>query len=109
MVLIEAMQSGVPIVSTDCRHGPAEVLDHGRFDTIVPVGDWKALRTALEAELAAPRDFEANRTTRAAWLAQLEPEVIAAQYVELVREVIEGANPSGASLPHRQLHNAAVS
>lgn len=109
MVLIEAMQSGVPIVSTGCRHGPSEMLDHGRFGTIVPVGDWWALGAAITAELEAPRDLEATRAKRVEWLAQFDPEIISAQYVKLVREVLSGANGSDASRLHRQLHDVAVS
>ncbi|MGB5683347.1 MAG: glycosyltransferase, partial [Polyangiales bacterium] len=89
MVLIEAMHSGVPIVSTNCRHGPDEMLDHGRFGRIVPSGDAAALAGAIEAELDTPYAPEANRAARAKWLKQFEPKVIAAQYVELVRSVIE--------------------
>lgn len=89
MVLIEAMHSGVPIVSTNCRHGPDEMLDHGRFGRIVPTGDAAAFARAIEAELDAPYAPDANRAERAEWLKQFEPKVIAAQYVELVRSVIE--------------------
>ncbi len=89
MVLIEAMHSGVPIVSTNCRHGPDEMLDHGRFGRIVPTGDAAALAGAIEAELDTPYEPDAKRAARAEWLKQFEPKVIAAQYVELVRSVIE--------------------
>ena len=109
MVLVEAMQSGVPIVATGCRHGPLEMLDHGRFGTIVAVGDWRALGTAIAAELEAPQDLEATRAKRAQWLAQFDPEIIAAQYVKLMREVLSHASGSDASRPRRQLHDVAVS
>lgn len=39
-VLVEAMILGKPLVSTDCRTGPAEILDHGKFGILVPdMGD----------------------------------------------------------------------
>ncbi|HYN76959.1 MAG TPA: glycosyltransferase [Lamprocystis sp. (in: g-proteobacteria)] len=53
-VLTEAMALGVPVVSTDCPSGPAEVLDGGRFGRLVPVGDAAALVTAIEATLDRP-------------------------------------------------------
>ena len=42
-VLVEALCLGVPVISTDCPHGPAEILDAGRYGLLVPVGDAAAL------------------------------------------------------------------
>lgn len=53
-VLIEALALGCPVVSTDCETGPREVLDDGRFGTLVPVGDDEALAEAIEMTLRHP-------------------------------------------------------
>lgn len=39
-VLVEAMLLGRPLISTDCRTGPAEILDHGKYGILMPdMGD----------------------------------------------------------------------
>jgi glycosyltransferase involved in cell wall biosynthesis len=46
-VIAEALACGTPVVSTDCPFGPAEILDHGQFGTLVPVGNADALGRAI--------------------------------------------------------------
>jgi len=53
-VLVEAMACGTPVVATDCRSGPAELLDDGRLGPLVPVGDHVAMAAAIDRTLDAP-------------------------------------------------------
>ncbi|MGZ4431827.1 MAG: glycosyltransferase, partial [Gaiellales bacterium] len=53
-VLLEGLCLGVPMVSTDCRSGPHELLDGGRLGRLVPVGDAAALGDAIAATLLEP-------------------------------------------------------
>lgn len=61
LVLAEALACGCPVVSTDCPHGPAEILDHGRYGALVRVDDLGALTDAMARTLAAPPDRAALR------------------------------------------------
>jgi len=74
-VLTEALALGTPVVATDCRSGPREILDQGRIAPLVPVGDVDALARAMTQTLQAPpasatlraavADYERDRSTRA--------------------------------------------
>lgn len=55
-VLIEAMACGVPVISTDCPHGPNEILCGGELGEIVTVGDIAALAQAIAGVISNPVD-----------------------------------------------------
>jgi glycosyltransferase involved in cell wall biosynthesis len=60
-VLVEALACGTPVVATDCRHGPREVLEGGRHGRLVPVGDVERLTVAMRETLVDPPDAERLR------------------------------------------------
>jgi glycosyltransferase involved in cell wall biosynthesis len=79
-VIVEALSCGVPVVSTNCRSGPSEILANGRYGRLVPVGDAGALALAMGDALATNHDREELKR-RAADFA-VEP--IAEQYLKLL-------------------------
>lgn len=83
-VLAEALYCGLPIVSTDCPHGPAEVLDGGRFGSLVPVGDEAALAEAMTAALVTRHDPEAQRRRAM----EFSAEATADRYEALFGEIL---------------------
>lgn len=50
-VLVEALECGVPIVSTNCPGGPSEILANGQFGKLVPIQNPGALAQAMEEAL----------------------------------------------------------
>ncbi|TMW71330.1 glycosyltransferase [Thauera sp. UPWRP] len=79
-VIVEALSFGVPVVSTDCPSGPAEILENGRWGRLVPVGDADALARAIEAALLNPTDREALKRRAA----DFAPEIAARKYLDLL-------------------------
>lgn len=51
--LLQALACGPPVVATDCPSGPREILENGKWGTLVPVGDIEAITNALE-HIATP-------------------------------------------------------
>ncbi|MCR6496044.1 glycosyltransferase [Thermomonas sp. S9] len=79
-VIVEALSFGLPVVSTDCPSGPAEILQGGRYGHLVPVGDAQALAHAMDEALDTPAD-RAALIRRAA---DFKPEIAARKYLELL-------------------------
>lgn len=78
-VLVQALALGVPIVATDCPHGPREVLDDGRLGELVPVRDPDALANAIHRTLKSPPNRERLRASAE----RFAKETIAAAYLKL--------------------------
>jgi len=79
-VIVEALSFGVPVVSTDCPSGPAEILEGGRWGTLVPVGDAEALAAAIDRALATLHDPDALKRRAA----DFAPEIAARRYLDLL-------------------------
>ena len=55
-VIVESLECGLPVVSTDCPSGPAEILEDGRYGRLVPPQDPLALAKAIAQSLTEPVD-----------------------------------------------------
>lgn len=53
-VIVEALSAGVPVVSTNCQSGPAEILCDGEYGKLVPVGDKSAMSATIYQTLLEP-------------------------------------------------------
>jgi glycosyltransferase involved in cell wall biosynthesis len=103
-VLIQALACGCPVVSTDCLSGPAEVLDHGRFGPLVPVGAVAALARAIEHVLDDPIPSERLRDRAELFSVQRSADA----YLELLFPASRSRAKTAADPDHTQVASYAT-
>jgi glycosyltransferase involved in cell wall biosynthesis len=84
-VLVEALHFGLPIVSTDCPHGPSEILANGKFGVLVPVGDVSRMVDGIKCALETEWDV----TSLKARAQDFSIEKQAAEYLRIFRTSLE--------------------
>ena len=87
IVVVEAMSTGLAVVSFDCPRGPGEIIDDGRDGVLVPPGDVPALSRAL---LEVVGDEERRRALGAAALEtarRYDPAAVGKSWVTLMDEL----------------------
>lgn len=88
LVLVEAMQTGIPCVAFDCPYGPSDIIRDGENGLLVKNGDVEALAEAIcrmigdeELRMRCGRKAQADAL-------QYAPEVIMAQWDKLFKELV---------------------
>ncbi|MFL6240526.1 MAG: glycosyltransferase [Actinomycetes bacterium] len=81
--LVEAMPFDTQLVSTDCDSGPREILDDGKWGTLVPVGDTVALAEGIARAVAAPVPARPPE----AWQ-RFDVATVSGRYLDLIRTIV---------------------
>lgn len=87
MVLVEAMACGLPVVSTDCVAGPAEILQNGKCGILVPVADEDSLATGIVNVLTKPSLRKQLVSAATERVTDFGAERVVASYEKLFRDV----------------------
>ncbi|MER5969982.1 glycosyltransferase family 4 protein [Streptomyces sp. NPDC002055] len=88
MTIVEAMRCGLPVVSTDCPHGPGEIIDNGVDGLLVPPRNADAVAAAL---LKLINDDEQRQRMGHAALhgsARFDPSRVAGRYESLFTDLV---------------------
>jgi glycosyltransferase involved in cell wall biosynthesis len=88
MSVVEAMRCGLPVVATDCPHGPSEIIADGEDGRLVPVDDLPALTAAL-LELVGDDALRLRMGRRALErAARFDPGPVAARHEALLEDLV---------------------
>lgn len=91
-VVIEALACGTQVVSCDCRSGPREILENGRFGRLVPVGDYDGMAEAVIRSLDEPLPSEMLKQAAE----RFSIRQICLQYQSLFEELASGSGIAGS-------------
>lgn len=80
-VLIEALMLGVPVVSTDCKSGPREIMTDGLSEYLVPVNDVVLLSNKLNYFYATPYNIASSIVNN------FDLEIIVKKYFALIPDL----------------------
>lgn len=89
-VIVEALSHGTPVVSTDCRSGPREILGDGEFGELVPVSDHIAMALAIQRKLQ--EEPKTDRDKLIARAMDFSPDRVAKLYLEKMGVAIDTTN-----------------
>ncbi|WP_425575967.1 glycosyltransferase [Streptomyces axinellae] len=87
MTLVEAMRCGVPVISTDCPLGPAEIIHDGIDGFLVPRDDAAALAGRMLTLIENEPRRQAMAQAALVSAHRYDPERVVEQYIHLFGEL----------------------
>lgn len=88
-VLLEAMALGRATIASDCRTGPAELTQNGKFGALVPVEDVEGLAREIERLGSDPAARAELGEGARAWVRQnYSSDVVSTQILELIMNCV---------------------
>lgn len=82
-VIVEALSVGCPVISMNCPSGPSEILEDGKWGTLVTERKFEKLAEAITAELEREKPKKEYLQKRAK---DFTPERIAEEYLKLIKK-----------------------
>lgn len=95
LVIPEAMQAGLPMISTDCPVGPREIIDHGVDGLLVPPGDVAAIASAIISLIDSPAQRHTMASNAVKKAGRFSAGHIAAFHEELYSSLLRGKARTG--------------
>ena len=91
-VLIEALGCGCPVVSTNCRYGPEEILEGERYGALAAVDDPIDLAAKIISSLQSSPSQAGEKAARVRRALDFTVEVAAKQYADYFSEILTSSS-----------------
>lgn len=89
-VVLESVVLGVPVISSDCKCGPKEILLNGRGGMLFQIGNARQLADEMERTLRCADDIDKMKKIASSGLKRFAPDVIASKISNLVMGLYNG-------------------
>tara|TARA_B100000963_G_scaffold186448_1_gene162094 strand:+ start:19161 stop:20264 length:1104 start_codon:yes stop_codon:yes gene_type:complete len=86
--IAEAVSMQVPVISTDCKSGPKEILVYGEGGTLVPIRDYKEIAKQIENFINDKKIFINKSKNAYSNLKLFDDTLIENKYLELIDSFI---------------------
>ena len=83
-VLIEALEAGIPIIASNCKWGPKEVLDNGEYGILYNTGDSNQLAYEVQRLTDSNSIYNQFREKSYKQANKFLEEIIIRQYFKLI-------------------------
>jgi len=87
-VLVEAMACGLPVISSDCKSGPREILEEEKYGLLYPVGDVNVLIEKMKYYLYEDIDMDTIRLRSLKRIKSFNINRIMSEFKELFEKVV---------------------
>jgi glycosyltransferase involved in cell wall biosynthesis len=84
-VLVEAIQYKIPIISTNCLSGPEEILENGKYGSLVNVKDYKDLAKKIENNINDYNSALTKASKGHASLTRFSADKQCQKYLDIIR------------------------
>jgi len=86
LALLEALASGVKVISADVPYGPTEILNNGQFGVLFSLGDAPALSNLIIKCLLEPKSAKSECLNE--WLKRFDMENVGNRYVRFAEKIL---------------------